>query len=183
MNEFTWWWWIVILLLLLFLCYIDCSCDRRDITYRQPSPSPDTPGYITYERLPVEEKSITVSNQKSRGEAECARVLLDLLPNYSFRTSRPSWLINSYTGNRLELDLYCPELRLAVEFNGEQHYVVVPKFHPYGARSLYGQQQRDLRKRQKCLEHGVDLIVVKFDVIDIYSYLCHHPMILSRLRT
>lgn len=124
----------------------------------------------------------------SRGEAECGRVLRHLFPQHAFVKVRPLWLMNDWPGRRtppkpLELDLYCSELKLAVEYNGEQHYRVVPKFHgtgPEAETKLLAQQLRDLNKRTGCTEHGVELVIVRFDVHSVEQFLRAHPTILSR---
>lgn len=125
----------------------------------------------------------------SKGETECARVLRVLFPSHSFSKVRPNWLMNNYPGRRtpprpLELDLYCPELKLAVEYNGQQHYAIVPIFHGVGEdapRKLYAQQQKDLKKKQLCAAVGVDLIIVRFDEPDIELFLRRHEIVRQRL--
>lgn len=136
----------------------------------------------------------------SRGEVECARVLKVLFPQHSFIKVRPSWQPNDYAGRNhslryLELDLYCETLKLAVEYNGRQHYEVVPAFHSHPSdrflasafeqqeamrKRFWGQTQRDQRKLDNCAKRGVDLIVVKFDdPRTIENILRTHPLILK----
>lgn len=55
----------------------------------------------------------------------------------------------------LELDIYLPELRLAIEYQGEQHYE--PLAHLGGERHLRGVLRRDKRKAVLCKQAGVDL--------------------------
>lgn len=54
-----------------------------------------------------------------------------------------------------ELDIYVPSLKLAFELNGELHYQ--PVFSEEHLRSI---QENDKEKQQKCLEKGIELIVV-----------------------
>lgn len=68
----------------------------------------------------------------------------------------------------MELDLYNAELKLAVEYNGEQHYHLVDGMNDAG--ELKEQRYRDRLKRKLCRERGINLIVVKYDV-DIPKYL------------
>lgn len=130
----------------------------------------------------------------SRGEAECGRVLSLLFPGHLFQNQvRPSWLLYGYPGRRtpprpLELDYYCPELKLAVEYHGEQHRKVVPLFHGYDEHAFMrfrGQLLRDAAKGLMCRGHGVDLIIVWYDLgLDqIEGFLSAHPFVINRKQT
>lgn len=133
----------------------------------------------------------------SRGEAECRDVLRKLFPHHTFVKVRPDWQQNPHTGQNLELDLFCGELALAVEFNGIQHYRKTPKFHlkpneralpkneqdEIMRRRLYGQQCRDRTKMQNCNRNFIDLVVVRYDdPRSIYEILSSDPCIISRLQ-
>jgi hypothetical protein len=91
----------------------------------------------------------------SRGERETGRALHDIFPHRVFQSQiRPDWLANDYPGRRhpvknLELDFYCEEERLGVDYHGPQHREVVPDFHPKGEKSLWAQKQRD-KKNANC---------------------------------
>ena len=50
------------------------------------------------------------------------------------RISQVTMLKNPETNGYLELDGYCSELNLAFEYNGPQHYKIVPEFHLKEAR-------------------------------------------------
>src|SRR5205823_8856314 len=56
----------------------------------------------------------------SRGERICCQTMQRIY-GVSFKSTWPSWLINPETGEGLELDCYNDELKIAVEYNGEQH--------------------------------------------------------------
>lgn len=98
----------------------------------------------------------------SRGEAECRRVLESIFSK-PFPNTRPKWLVNPQTGHRLELDCYNKTLKLAVEYNGEQHYCYVPRFHKSEGELEY-QKYRDEVKKRLCEKKGVELITVKYDI-------------------
>ena len=96
------------------------------------------------------------------GERRVGAALRSMFPGHSFVKVRPDWLRNPVTGRNLELDFFCQELGLAVEFNGEQHYRPKAMFH--GAPSdLHRQRQRDQLKALLCEMRGVRLAVVRFD--------------------
>lgn len=100
----------------------------------------------------------------SKGEVKC-REILERLLNKQFPKHRPDFLRNPVTDNNfnLELDCYNPELKLALEYNGVQHYKFTPYFHK-NKEAFLNQKYRDEMKRVKCREHGVALIEVPYTV-------------------
>jgi glutaredoxin len=86
-----------------------------------------------------------------------------------FLKIRPKWLKNN-TGNRLELDGYCEELKIAFEYNGAQHYEHCTKFHKT-VEKFENQQRRDSLKMKLCAEHGVKLIIIPYWIKDIEAFL------------
>lgn len=98
--------------------------------------------------------------KESSGERECRRVLQKIF-NKPFKNCRPDFLLNPVTGGRfnLELDCYEESLKLAVEYNGVQHYKYVPYFHK-NKEAFYNQMYRDDMKRRICRENRVNLIEV-----------------------
>ena len=100
--------------------------------------------------------------KSSKGELECRRVMEEIY-GVKFPNVRPDWLINDRTGYRMELDCYNADLKLAVEYNGEQHYKAN---HPFNRTVEQFKQQfyRDERKVDMCDEHGVYLITVPYNV-------------------
>ncbi|CAG8714126.1 2479_t:CDS:2 [Dentiscutata erythropus] len=54
----------------------------------------------------------------------------------------------------LHLDGYNEELGLAFEYSGNQHYQIVPFFHPQGQMNLDAQICRDWEKRALCYKEG-----------------------------
>ncbi len=98
-----------------------------------------------------------------KGEETCKHVLDKLLPGYNFIRCRPDFLKNPETGKNLELDFYCDKLKLAVEFNGQQHYQYTEYYHKHDHYNFYQQQQRDQSKRDLCMKNNIKLIIVKYD--------------------
>ncbi len=122
------------------------------------------------ERRYVEFPPINVS-KRSKGETECMLVLEELF-NTKFHTVRPYLLNFPETNRNLELDCYNSELKLAVEYNGRQHYQW-PNFPGVTREKFYSQVRRDRFKLRKCNEYGIYLIVVPYTVKlrDIYRYI------------
>lgn len=117
-----------------------------------PTPSPKTT------------KSSTTKEPKKDSNGEIrARAFLERYFNKSFPKSRPNFMVNQVTGSKynLELDCYNESLRLAVEYNGAQHYNYIPFFHK-NKEAFYNQKYRDELKRIKCKELGITLIEIPY---------------------
>jgi hypothetical protein len=81
--------------------------------------------------------------------------------------------VTSYnTDNNLELDCYNEELKIAVEYNGIQHYKYIPFFHK-NKEAFQNQKYRDYMKREICEKNGIKLIEVPntVKIENIESYL------------
>ena len=69
---------------------------------------------------------------------------------------RPNWL------GRQSLDLYVPEIRTAVEYQGIQHYQPIDFFG--GEEALKMRRELDLTKQKRCRENRVRLIEWPYDL-------------------
>ena len=112
-------------------------------------------------------KPIRKPPQESKGEVECRRVLEQYFSK-PFAKARPDFLRNPVTSqgmdsNNLELDCYNAELKLAVEYNGIQHYKYIPYFHK-NKEAFQNQKYRDYMKREMCEKNGITLIEVPYTV-------------------
>ena len=89
-------------------------------------------------------------------EDELYRLVTKLFPSKTIRReASPRWL------GRQRLDIYLPELALAIEHQGEQHYRPIKAFG--GEQAFAMTKERDERKRILCYENGVTLVYVRFD--------------------
>jgi hypothetical protein len=70
------------------------------------------------------------------------------------RRQHPPWL------NGLELDVYLPDLSLAFEYQGQQHYHPVKVWG--GAEALRDLQARDAHKAALCAQQGVTLVTIEY---------------------
>lgn len=111
------------------------------------------------------------SKSESKGEIQC-KIAAEKIFNKPFKKIRPDFLKSELTGKNLELDVYNDDLKLAVEYDGIQHYKYTPHFHRNGELDFQKQLQRDKFKEQKCKENGITLIrvpyLVKNDEIEGY---------------
>lgn len=110
----------------------------------------------------------------SKGEQECKRVMEEIY-GVEFKSVRPTWLRNPETGCNLELDCYNEDLRLAVEYNGEQHYNW-PNYTNQSFEQFIKQARRDIFKREMCDRRGVYLISVPYliPISKIKEYIWKH---------
>jgi protein-arginine kinase activator protein McsA len=99
-----------------------------------------------------------------RSERMAVEMLEDVTGS-KFRKVRPLWL------EGLELDAYNEDLKLALEYQGEQHYRHVWWFHRTEAE-FHEQQERDRCKRALCQINDVRLIEVPFQ----FNYKCPDEM-------
>lgn len=100
-----------------------------------------------------------------RNENEC-REIFEKLTGFRFIKIRPKWLKNPKTNRSLELDGYCEELKMAFEHDGKQHFEESEFFHRKKNCSLEEIQFRDHLKDKLCIENGVKLLRIKYDIED-----------------
>jgi hypothetical protein len=75
-------------------------------------------------------------------------------PERVLRHFRPDWL------EGLELDLYLPDRRLAIEYQGQQHFYPIAAWGGIGA--LKGLRRRDAKKARACQQNGVRLVTFDY---------------------
>lgn len=91
----------------------------------------------------------------SRGHAALFHILQRLAPNETVVTEY-------HIGERLMLDIYCPALKLAIEFHGRQHFYYVEHFH--GDMNGFEESvKRDERKEELCKEQGITLVAFRYN--------------------
>jgi hypothetical protein len=100
----------------------------------------------------------SVCNTVSSKPEKQVRSIFEAKFNKEFPTIRPNFLKNPETEYNLELDGYCEELRLAFEYDGEQHY----KEWTLGSDSLKDRQNRDKLKNKLCKNKGITLIRIPY---------------------
>lgn len=105
----------------------------------------------------------------SKGEARC-RAYLENKFGRQFDKIRPDILKNNVTGQNLEIDCYNNDLKLGVEYNGQQHYKYCKGVHR-NYEHFQTQRYRDEIKKHLCKEAGIVLIEVPYWIKDIESFL------------
>ena len=85
-----------------------------------------------------------------------------ILTNYfqkEFKCVRPNWLRNPLSGRNLEIDMFCEDLKIGLEFHGCQHIKYIPYFHKT-EQHFKDQLLRDQLKARICKENGIKLIII-----------------------
>jgi hypothetical protein len=152
-------WWkkhkykILVGISLLFILIMAIYNDREGGTYS------DSYYYIPSE--PKHFKRPTFPHQ-SKGERECRRVMEQLFQR-AFPSKRPLFMLNAITGKPLELDCCNEDMKLAVEYNGVQHYKYTKVFHK-NYETFRLQQYRDEMKKRLCEQNNYTLIIVPYTI-------------------
>ena len=109
--------------------------------------------------------SITYGNLKSgygcphcpnKSEQKC-REIFEKYYSKPFPNCRPDFM------ERLELDGYNEELKIAFEYNGRQHYEFVKGWHKKD-EDLLNQIARDDLKKDLCIQHDIKLYIIPYTV-------------------
>lgn len=107
------------------------------------------------ENLTREEFGFKKIGEQWVSETLLYQLVTELYPSQQvIRNIRPDWLEN------LELDIYLPELKLAFEYQGQQHYKPVKAWG--GDKAFKALKQRDARKKELCQQLGIRLVEFKF---------------------
>lgn len=134
------------------------------IVYRGfPSPFGDEAEWKKYQAVFKEaenevrkEMGIPLIGEGWIAETEVFYMVKDILSEYEvIHHARPKWLEGQ------EFDIYIPELNLAIEYMGEQHYKPVDYFG--GEEAFMKIVDYDKRKKEKSTRNGVKLLYIKFD--------------------
>lgn len=97
-------------------------------------------------------------------ESHLERIISNVLTEANIKFERQyrfKWLVNDKTNYQLPLDFYLPQYNIAIECQGEQHFIAnyyKSKGIDYAEEHLKGVQHRDGRKKQLCKEHNIHLI-------------------------
>lgn len=100
---------------------------------------------------------------ESKGEFVARKTLENIFAPHEFPKVRLVELTNPVTNQPLELDGYNDKLKLAFEYDGEQHYNHVEFFHSTKAE-FHNQKYRDIIKDKLCVDNGITLIRIPYTV-------------------
>lgn len=93
----------------------------------------------------------------SQGQYLLARLIQEMYPGLEvLENAEIAGLDNVETGGRLQVDLYVPDQKLAIEFQGHQHAGPTERYP--SVEEFRARRKRDLIKRGLCQEKGIELI-------------------------
>jgi hypothetical protein len=96
----------------------------------------------------------------SRSE-KLTRSIFEELTGLFFPSIRPDFLKNPETNCNLELDGYCDDLKLAFEYQGQQHYEFLEHFHKT-PEDFINRQKLDRLKLKLCKDHEISVILIPY---------------------
>ncbi len=104
-----------------------------------------------------EEMDLPARGEGRVAELHLVRCVEAALPGVEIvRQTRPAWL-----GGRQSLDIMIPSLAVAIEYQGEQHYLALA--HWGGEAGLAARRELDERKRDACWRAGIRLVEWRYD--------------------
>jgi hypothetical protein len=111
-----------------------------------------------YRREPMQQS--IEGGDRSKLEARIIAIA-EKIAGVPFKSSHPSWLRDSITGDILELDGYNEKLGVALEIQGPGHIKPIPgeSYEKYIKRV-----ERDAHKRKECARRGVKLIAIDYRI-------------------
>lgn len=133
---------------------VNVDCDKAVFVYKTNVVSSEVDEIFkrTNKKLSVNLKKVIKFPLKSSGLKEYVlfRMVRSLLNGKISFNSRPSFL------DGLQLDIYLPDLKVAIEYQGTQHYTVVQ--HWGGQEGLARRRKQDAKKARLCKKHRIQLI-------------------------
>lgn len=96
-------------------------------------------------------------NKNNKIQTKLLEILRGIFSNYYVISNYRGfeWLKVRKNGAGLEIDIYIPEIKLAIEYDGEQHFYPVKLFG--GSKTFYRRKQLDKLKDKKIKEHPEDI--------------------------
>lgn len=126
-------------------------------------------------------KSLSNNNGEESIPEKLSRRILETIYNKPFPKDS-NFIKNPATNRFLELDGYCPEYKIAFEYQGEHHYIFPHKFWKNRKTGKCGKKERinflksikkDKYKVTKCKTLNIALIIIPYTEKDsLDSYLC-----------
>lgn len=109
-----------------------------------------------------------------KNERRC-REIVEKLFGKPFESVRPNFLKNTETCKNLELDMFNPDLMLAIEYNGEQHYKYPNGFHKTEEEFIQA-IRRDKYKKEICETLNIYLLTIPYTINydDLETYIINN---------
>lgn len=103
------------------------------------------------------------NGKRSKNEKVISKYLDEIIGRDNYITEMTwSWLKNKYTNCNMYCDFYIPKLNIVIEYNGEQHYKYIERFHR-NQNGFINMLDRDNQKYKLLNDNGIKLIILKYD--------------------
>lgn len=106
-------------------------------------------------------KSYKPKKFNTSGEMVLFRAL-DKIISYPYINHGYYSFLKSPRGGNMQLDRYYPDLKLAFEFNGQNHYEYIPFIHKDKEEFEY-YKECDVLKKKICKELGITLVEIRYN--------------------
>ena len=112
-------------------------------------------------RFAKAKKGKTTKPFRSKKEGQMQKLLNEILPDEDYiDNGYYSWMM-SPKNSPLQLDRFYPNLGVAFEYNGRQHYEYNAYMH--SSREAFEYLRKcDVRKKRECRKTGIALITIKY---------------------
>lgn len=107
-------------------------------------------------------KATQSPKSKWKSESHMYKVIRELLPNIRYCINGYYSFLPSPKGEPMQLDWYSEGIRLAFEFQGQQHYRYV-QYISKSKKNFNYLQECDRLKKNLCLRENITLIEVRYD--------------------
>lgn len=97
------------------------------------------------------------------GEPLTCKIFEEYLGYEVKKSYKPDFMKSWITKHNLELDMYDPKTKIAIEYNGEQHYIFPNRFASSIEEFNY-QLFKDELKSELCEQNGINLIIVPYTI-------------------
>ena len=131
---------------------------------------------VKIDGLFISKRNVVFGVEKYRASTSSASELrfkaaLELETSLVFESVYPDWLRNAVTKCPMQLDMYNEGKKLAVEYDGPQHYEFPNEYHKSEAEFV-AQQDRDRQKDVACKERMITLVRVRASdlVVEMQSF-------------
>lgn len=113
---------------------------------------------VNFPNISWDTKKFKRKNKRAQQRLLYAKIL-ELFPNEQVIEEYNHKIITRQSGVSVKFDIFVPKYSLAFEYQGEQHYMDIPKA---GFSALSQRQERDKEKEELCREHGITLITIPY---------------------
>ena len=103
--------------------------------------------------------------ENSKCEKICNEIMKELFPNEMFENIQQDVMSvsNKEIISSLQLNIYSENLKIAVEYNGPEHYEFIHWYHK-NEKDFIKKKNKDISKNKLCIENGIKLINVHYSL-------------------